>query len=567
MKPRGNFGKLLRNFFTMLLCAAAARGAGIPIAPLERSTPVDFEREVLPFLRDNCLACHSQTTKKGGLNLETPELMLKGGDTGPAIAAGNGGESLALQAAAHQDADLKMPPRDNKAKAKNLTSEQLALLKLWIDQGAKPSPKTEREIRWQPLPAGLSAIFAVAVTPDGQFAACARGNRLAIYHLPTGRCVASEEAHRDQINALAFSPDGTRLASGGYREVKVWRRPREVPGLNIPDAGVKVAVSSDGKWLATGGDDGSVKLWEFPTRRLARTFAAAQSQIAALSFSPDGARLVCGSSDKSLSIWNVANGNQLAKIETPSEVNAVVWPSIGIASGGGDGTIRLWSETLAPLKELTGHSGALTALDARGPSLLSGGADGSVRMWDAEKGAALVQMAHGGPVTSVAIRADGKRFASAGLNNLARLWDEAGKPVGELRGNRRASEFSDERDRWLQVANSNASYRKSAQTDAEKQLQAAQERVKKSADAIAPKQQDLEAKQKAFKEATDAKSGAEQALAAADEESKKAGEALVTAEKAAQEAAAAVEALKTATPPDQAAIDKAAADAVAKVQD
>ena len=110
---------------------ASASAAPISIAPLERATPVDFEREVVPFMRDNCLACHCQTTTKGGLNLETPELMLKGGDTGPAIIAGKGAESLALQAAAHTDDDLKMPPRDNKAKAHDLSPEQLALLKLW----------------------------------------------------------------------------------------------------------------------------------------------------------------------------------------------------------------------------------------------------------------------------------------------------------------------------------------------------------------------------------------------------------------------------------------------------
>jgi hypothetical protein len=117
-----------------------------------------------------------------------------------------------------------MPPRDNKAKAKNLTPEQLGLLKLWIDQGAKPSPKRERVIAWQPLAQNLGAIFAVAVTGDGQFAACSRANRLFIYHIPSGRLIANEAAHRDQINALAFSPDGTLLATGGYREVKLWRR-------------------------------------------------------------------------------------------------------------------------------------------------------------------------------------------------------------------------------------------------------------------------------------------------------------------------------------------------------
>jgi len=92
--------------------------------------------------------------------LKLPALLV------PSMYAGKGAESLVLQAASHQDDDLKMPPRDNKAKAKNLTPPQLALLKLWMDQGAKPSPKTERVIAWQPLPESVNAILSVTVTPD-----------------------------------------------------------------------------------------------------------------------------------------------------------------------------------------------------------------------------------------------------------------------------------------------------------------------------------------------------------------------------------------------------------------
>jgi len=147
-----------RLSLVLLAAGSTAWAAKAPIAitePANRTTPVDFDREVRPFLSDNCLSCHCQTTTKGGLNLETPESMLKGGDTGPAITPKKGSESLILQAAAHLDDDLTMPPRDNKAKAKNLTPEQLGLLKMWIDQGAKDSPKTERVVHWQPLPEGL----------------------------------------------------------------------------------------------------------------------------------------------------------------------------------------------------------------------------------------------------------------------------------------------------------------------------------------------------------------------------------------------------------------------------
>ena len=242
-----------RTTLTFLITSTAlfAAKAPLPIAEVKRDTPVDFDREVRPFLSDNCFSCHCQTTSKGGLNLETPELMLKGGDSGTAIVAGKAMDSLVLQAAAHLDDDTAMPPRDNKAKAKNLTPEQLGLLKLWIDQGAKASPKSDRVVQWQPLADSLGAIFAVAVTADGQFAACSRANRVFIYHVPSGRLVANEAAHRDQVNALAFSPDGTLMASAGYREVKLWRR---TTNANKPAQAIAVEPSKlgrvDGKTLA-----------------------------------------------------------------------------------------------------------------------------------------------------------------------------------------------------------------------------------------------------------------------------------------------------------------------------
>ncbi len=551
--------------FAILAAVGTAIAAPIPIVPLERATPVDFERELMPFMRDNCLACHCQTTTKGGLNLETPEMMLKGGDSGPAIVAGKGADSLALQAAAHLDEDLKMPPRDNKAKAHDLTPEQLALLKLWIDQGAKPSPKVERVIAWQDVPGTLRAIFAAAITPNGQFAACARANRISIYHLPSGRELATDNGHRDQVNALAFSPDGTQLASAGYREVKLWRRARDVQKLAIPDAGTRIAVSPDGKWLVTGGDDGNVKVCEFPGGKVALNFRATNGAVTALSFSPDNARIACASADKSITVWAI--GQEPVRVETPAEVNAVVWLMDKLASAGADGVIRVWSDALAPVKEFPGHNGAVTALAAREGLLLSGGADGTVRAWDVEKAQATVQMNHAGPVSALAIRGDGKAFASAGANNLAKLWDAAGKPLAEMKGNRLAAEIADARDRGLQIATGTVAHRKEAAGNAEKSLTAANEAVKKAEAAVPVKQQELEAKQKALAEAKDAKAATDAALAAVEAEIKKATEGFEAAEKIAQQAKTDAEAAKTNTPQDQPAIDKANAEAAAKAQE
>ena len=206
-------------FFLLLGHVYAAE---LPVARLDRKTPVDFPSEVYPVLKSNCIACHNKTTTKGGLNMETPELMKKGGENGTAIVPGKGGESLLFQSAAHQS-DSDMPPKGNKVGAVNLTPEELALVKLWIDQGAKPGQKREKQIPWQPLPAGLNPIYSVAMAPGGETVACSRANQIFVYDIMSRQQAAQFVAHKDMTLALAFSPDGSRLASGSFGEVKIWK--------------------------------------------------------------------------------------------------------------------------------------------------------------------------------------------------------------------------------------------------------------------------------------------------------------------------------------------------------
>src|SRR5215207_7653919 len=236
----------MRNLVTVFLISTLAAIAAeteppkdrqpIAIAEVKRADPVDFEREILPILKNNCLACHNQTKAKADLILETPQTILKGGESGPGVVPGKSAESLLLKLAAHQDKPT-MPPRENKVAASNLTPEQLGLVKTWIDQGAKGEVRASGPVDWQPLPHGLNPIYAVALSQDGQLAACARANQIFVYHVPSRQLVTrlidpkvtndTMAAHRDLIQSLAFNPDGTLLASGSYREVKLWRRPKD----------------------------------------------------------------------------------------------------------------------------------------------------------------------------------------------------------------------------------------------------------------------------------------------------------------------------------------------------
>src|SRR5579859_6939160 len=164
----------------------------IPVVDVHRTTPVDFEKEVLPILNHSCLACHNRSNAKARLVLETPADILKGGDSGPAMSPGKGTASLLLKAAAHSaDVDSPMPPPHNAVSAPDLNPEQLGLIRLWIDQGATGEVRgTTADLNWVALNPSVQPVYAVAVTPDGQLAACGRGNRIDVYNLPTGRLVA-----------------------------------------------------------------------------------------------------------------------------------------------------------------------------------------------------------------------------------------------------------------------------------------------------------------------------------------------------------------------------------------
>jgi len=247
----------------------------------------EFYQDVFPFLKANCISCHNKTTAKAGLNMETPELMIQGGDSGPSIVPGKSAESLLVEASVHSP-DIEMPPPNNKSGAVKLTDAEIAVLKTWIDQGAKAGVQAERQVTFKALAPGIDPIYSIALTKDGRLAVCGRGHRLFLYDLAARQFITEITdpavkggAHRAMVQSLAFSPDGTRLASGSFREVKLWKRetvsgdapaaPASKPAdeallKKIAETG-KVAIlnhqlSADGKILVTGCADGSVRVWD-----------------------------------------------------------------------------------------------------------------------------------------------------------------------------------------------------------------------------------------------------------------------------------------------------------------
>ncbi len=538
--------------------ATPSQPALLPVTDVKLDRPVDFQADILPFLKENCLACHNQTKAKASLILETPQTILKGGDAGPAIVVGKGSESFLFQVAAHQVEETVMPPRDNKVGARSLTPHELGLLKLWIDEGAKGEVKALGPVAWQALPANLNPIYAVAVTPDGQFAACGRANQVFIYHLPSKTLVArlsdprlirsglyakAGAAHLDMVNSLEFSADGSLLASGGYREVKLWRRPRDPQKLKLAaltsapfSAG---AISRDRTQLAAGGADGRIHLWNVSEARELKTLEGHTNRVLDLAFSPDNSRLLSVDDDGLLLLWDPAAGSSI--LRTNVKARAVAWLSDQqLASGGEDNVIRVWQiaeagQELNQLGELSGHSGPVTALAGITPTqLLSGSSDGTVRHWDLEKGEPVRQMDHGGPVEAVAVRPDGKRFAAAGLNKVAKLWDAAdGKQLAEMKGDRYAGENLAKAERTTKLAAGEITFQKSAVAAAEEQRKKDEERAGKAKEAFASAEKSFVEKQAGLTNAIAGKAELEKTLAELAAQLSSATNALATAERAA----------------------------------
>src|SRR5260370_26420061 len=108
----------------------------IKVVTLERKEPVLYDKDVEPILVNKCIFCHSGNLKEGNLDLNTYEGMVKGGKRGSAIIPGNGEKSLLYKACGRSEAPYMPPPRTANEPA---TPEDLAMIKLWIDQGAKAS--------------------------------------------------------------------------------------------------------------------------------------------------------------------------------------------------------------------------------------------------------------------------------------------------------------------------------------------------------------------------------------------------------------------------------------------
>ncbi|XZE19946.1 c-type cytochrome domain-containing protein [Pirellulaceae bacterium SH449] len=244
----------------------------------------DFYSDVFPILKANCIACHNAQKSDGGLNLESFEAIQNGGDSGAAYSTESVDESNIIRRVTGED-EL-MPPEGNNVGAKRLTESEIAIIQKWIVEGAIAGAKMSSAIlNWQPVPESVKPIYTIDTSFAGQTTVMGRGNLAVVQEwaavgvdeqlLLSDGSVANRfqrpATHLDIVQSVAITRDGDRIATGGFRDVKIWKRVAGELESSLSKklrGSVVICTSPDGSRVARTTDTPSIEVFDTASAQL-----------------------------------------------------------------------------------------------------------------------------------------------------------------------------------------------------------------------------------------------------------------------------------------------------------
>lgn len=450
---------MMRRFLSLLAlgCSALAladdkkkdKPEPIVVPHLDRKEPVTYEKDVAPIFVAKCQVCHAGNLTEGKFDLGTHAGLMKGGKKGAAIVPGKAEESQLWLRASHRHEKI-MPP---KAENNPLTPNEVATLKLWIDQGAK-GPAVDVRVRTKVVvglpPALVKPVRAVAVSPDKGTVAAGRGNQIHLFDAAKGdfkKTLAdptlktpdgkpATAAHLSLVEAMAYSPDGKTLATGSFQELTLWETEKWTVKQRLTgfaDRVVAIAFSADGKYFATGGgaptEDGEIRIYDAAGKLVQDIKNGHSDTVFGVAFSPDGKLLATASADKFVKVFEVPSGKYIKSFEGhTNHVLDVGWTPDGkkLVSAGADNFVKVWDyEKGEKVRDIQGHQKQVTriAFLAKLPQFLTASGDATVRMWN-ENGNTMRNFSGNTDfVYAVACSPDGAIVAAGGEEGVVRLYN------------------------------------------------------------------------------------------------------------------------------------------------
>lgn len=332
---------------------------------------------------------------------------------------------------------------DPRPKTQNLLSSTQGI----TSPSASPKKLTPPSVKLAyTLTEDSSSLHSIAISPDGQnLISSSDFSNVKVWSL--GNCTSTECNAPKRIlpmyalwsHSVAVSPDSKIVASGSWKDIKIWNVNSGELIKNISGhlgAVYSVVFNPQGQTFATGASDDQVKIWNLETGKLLHTLSGHSDSVRTLAFSPDGKTLASGGLDQVIKIWNVGSGcTGETCITSPKNLSghtayvsslAITPDGKTLVSGSADQTIKIWNlQTGQLIHTLSGHSAAVlsVAINPEGTILASGSTDKTIKLWQLNTGELLNTISgHSELVSSVAFSPNGRNLVSASKDKTIKVW-------------------------------------------------------------------------------------------------------------------------------------------------